>query len=521
MTTNVMKLSKYLLLTIITLLSLSSCEKDIENVGVNLVDNNNFNTNSYTSEIVAYNENILSQRAERLGQYILGVYKDTNFGKIESSVITQLNLPSIEAVDFGINPTIDSVLIDIPYQATRNVDDYANGSPKFDLDSIIGDQSVPFKLEVFELGTYLTTLDPLNPTLLNEYYTDKVYNTGSLLYSGTFKPNNQDTVAYISRKYNLVTPAVVYDTDTVKSVQVSPSIKIPLDKNLIYSKFITSATGSELSTNDDFKQYFRGLFIKATPNGNDFSSLLSLNLAAAKMTIYYSEENIVDEASGEDLDFDGTTGETGVIIKTPKSFDFLFGSIVNNAINRDYSGSLIAPYILSPNMIAGEDKLFVQGAVGSNAVIELFKNDNLAQLQSNNWLINEANIYIYKDQNSPNLISPERLYLYNYDTNSQIKDVLSEGTIGGALAQDEDGNTLNYYKFTITDFISDVLKSDFTGTVPKLGLKVYNPTDNPISPIDTLIKNRNWNPKGVVLKGNLPITEPERIKLEIFYSELN
>jgi len=508
---------------IVALITLVSCKNEIENIGVDFVGNQNFSTNSFTSEIIAYNHNVVKNRGEVLNNFLLGVYKDSNFGKIESSLASQLYLPT-ETYDYGLNPHIESVIIDIPYFSTKTSETNADGSPIFKLDSIIGDQTVDFKLEVFELGTYLTGLDPTNTTQVQAYYTNDSYQKiGTPLYSGTFKPNKNDTVMYLSRLKEAAGSYIEYDRDTIKAVKAAPSIKIPLDINIIKQKFLDNALSSDFSSNDLFNAYFRGLFFEATPLTITEASLLTLNLNAAKMTIYYSNDILKNEQTeNSDLDGNGTIEDIDVPVRTKQQFDFSFRPIRNNKYIRDFTGAAIEPYLSNPDVINGEDKIFLQGAAGFDTVLTLFKNENIDDLRNKDWLINGANIYLYIDASSVEDIVPERLYIYEFDDSKQILDIFKEGAevVSGKLAVDADGNSLNYYKFRITDFISKQLKKGTTGVIPKLGIKVFNPTDIPAKITDKIIQDRSWNPKGVVLKGNLPTTDSNRIKLEIFYSEI-
>ena len=128
----------------------------------------------------------------------------------------------------------------------------------------------------------------------------------------------------------------------------------------------------------------------------------------------------------------------------------------------------------------------------------------------------------YVDQNASSNIVPEQLFIYNFDENLQIRDMLSEGlgAIDGILERDEDGNPYRY-TFKITDYISELLKSDDPVDLVKIGLKVYNPTDLPITLADLGILDFSWNPKGVVLFDHSASAGDKRIKLEIFYTELN
>jgi hypothetical protein len=247
--------------------------------------------------------------------------------------------------------------------------------------------------------------------------------------------------------------------------------------------------------------------LEAEELSNDKSHLVSLDMTGAKMTIYYSKDE--NEGTDQDLNGNGTNGEQGV--RTKHLFNFTFGSLKSNILQRDYSNS----------KQSGTDRLYVQGAAGSITTIDLLSNEDINELQSNNWLITDANLTFYVDQNADSNIPPEQLFLFNYDENIQIRDMLSEGlgSIGGKLERDDDGNPYRYV-FRITDYISEVLKSDNPIDLVRIGLKVYNPTDSPTSISDTKIKDFSWNPKGVVLFNHNQSAGDKRIKLEISYSEL-
>jgi hypothetical protein len=229
----------------------------------------------------------------------------------------------------------------------------------------------------------------------------------------------------------------------------------------------------------------------------------------AKMTIYYSKT--VDETADQDLNGNGTKGETG--IRTSHNYAFLFGNLKANYFDRSYTNS----------KQSGADRLYVQGAAGSLATIDLFVGQNLSELQNKNWLINDANLTFYVDQNASSDIAPEQLMIYNYQENSQITDMITEGTnvVGGYLEYDDDGKPYKYV-FKITDYISELLKSDEPLDLVKLGIKVYNnPTDAPVSVSDLIVREVSWTPKGVVLYNHNASAAEKRVKLQISYTELN
>ncbi|HCE55216.1 MAG TPA: hypothetical protein DER05_09530 [Lutibacter sp.] len=498
---------KYLGLFSIVFFTIISCEKEIESIGVNLVDNNNFSTDKQITDVTTANKDIAKVPASGVAQYLLGVYSDNEFGTLKASIVSQLNLPvSGDAYNYGTNYGIDSVLLFIPYQATKLAEKYADGKPKFSIDSVFGDANVEFKLGIYELKTYLNTLDPVDPSKPAVYYSDKEFQKGDTpFYTGNFKVNANDTVAYIKRY--MPNGITVYKKDTIKATDKTPSIKIPLNENLIKQIFVDNAAGTEFQSLDNFQRYFRGFYIEAEALTSNKSHLVSLAMSNAKMIIYYSK----DENEGATVDLNGNkiNGEQGV--RTKHNFEFAFGAIKSNMLKRD----------LAPHQ-SGEDRLYVQGAAGSMATIDLFKNENIIDLQKNNWLINDASLTFYVDQNAASNIAPEQLFIYNYTENLQLTDVMTEGlvAVGGLLERDDNGKPYRYV-FKITDYISKLLKSTEPLDLVKIGLKVYNPSDTPSAIDDVKIKDYSWTPKGVVLFGDDPSFGDKRVKLEISYTKLN
>lgn len=507
MTTTVVKTLKYTLLSAVIAISLMACDKEIDAIGVNLVNNNNFSTNTLTTEVVATNKNNDSVLVNGTTQYLLGVYSDPEFGKLKASIITQLFLTDFgDQYAYGTNTAIDSVILSIPYQATK-IENASDGKPQFTIDSVMGNADKPFLLKVYELKTFLNSLNPNDPTKVAQYYSNKVFQKASTpLYSGNFKVNPNDTVAYIKRYLN--DGVTVFDIDTLKQDSKSPKIHIPLDETMIKQLLVDTAGTSEFDSQNDFIHAFRGLYIEADELADPASHIVSLNLSNSAMTIYYSDNE--DEADGEDLNGNGVDGEAGVRVK--HEYIFPFGNIKSNYFERDYTSS----------KQSGSNRIYVQGAAGSLATVDILGNEDLNALRQNNWLINDANLTFYVDQDASSDIAPEKLFLYNYDDGIQLKDLFTEGkpSLGGDLVLDDNGKPYKYV-FRITDYMSDVFNENDPAPVYKLGLKVYNPTDDPANTLDTKVKNRNWNPKGVVLYGNDPSFQDKRVKLDISYSVLN
>lgn len=503
MTTKVVRKSTILGLIALIVLATVSCDKEIETIGLNLVNNNTFETSDFSQEVTTTTKNIVNVPANGVSQYLLGAYGDKEFGTLKASIVTQVSLPTVGASylnGFGTNTVIDSVLITIPYQSTSDGKD-ATGKPKFVIDSIFGDASKEFKLSVYELKTFLNNLDPVDPSKSAVYYSDKVFQKGTTpFYSGNFKVNATDTVSYIKRY--LADGKTVFKRDTIKDTDVKPSIKIPLNEAMIKQYFVDNAGNAEFQSLDNFIHFFRGFYIEASEIGGQSAHLISLTTTGSKMTIYFSKTS--DENVDQDLDGDGVKGEKGV--RSGSKYDFLFNTIKSNVLERDYS--------VSKN--SGAERLYVQGAAGSLATVEV----DLAAFQNKNWLVTDANLTFYVDQNAQSNIAPERLLIYNYSENTRLIDDLY-GNTQGYLEKDDAGKPYKYV-FKITDYISNLLKSGEPLGKLTFGIKVYNSeTDVPASFSDTVIKSYSWYPKGVVLYNHNPIHANKRVKLNVSYTQLN
>lgn len=516
---------------------IASCEKDLEDIAIGLVDNSYFTVGDSLIEIVAYNLNVDSSRVDnnevtKIPLYLMGVHKDPIFGLKKSAYISQVRLP-VSSVDFGDNATIDTVILDIPYYATQDGtqdavdpetgetinDEDGNPiqTPNYVLDSIYGNTDQIFNITVSELETFLNVLDPEDPTKNKEYYSNKEYQLNSELHSEDFKVNRNDTVLYVLRKGLDGDPSTINQIDTIKSSGAIPSMKFDLDEDFFQNNFIDNSNSPIFDSDENFVRFFKGLYIDS--NGED-GALINIVGTNAKFTIYYTNDEVKDEGADEDLNYNGVNGESNVTVRTPQSMSFLFGGVKAGKYTNDYSGYPIENYLINPDKQIGEEKLFVQGASGTEVVLELFTEENLEEIRNKNWLINEANITIYLDENQDAEV-PNTLFLYNFDEKSTLSDYRIDGPdlFNGKLEYDGDGNP-ERYKFRITRYISKVLKQDDFKPLSRLALKNYLTTDVPIVPLlDTIVNDFNWIPKGVVLKGNIPKMDDKRIKLEIYYSQ--
>ena len=169
--------------------------------------------------------------------------------------------------------------------------------------------------------------------------------------------------------------------------------------------------------------------------------------------------------------------------------------------------------------------------------------DIINQIKQNSWIINEANLVFYVDQEAvdASVVEPPRLYIYNAETNRPIFDASNEDpTINGGTNPftyflnhggflEEENNRGVKYKIRITEHINNIIVRDSTNA--RLGLTL-TPNINIVGLREAIGSDMQGidypvaatvSPLGTVLYGsNVPNEfEDKKLKLEIFYTQAN
>jgi hypothetical protein len=303
---------------------------------------------------------------------------------------------------------------------------------------------------------------------------------------------------------------------------------------------IFNAPAGKLVDNNVFKDYFRGLFIKAEAVGG-LNAMARLNFAQGKIVIVYK----------------GKDSETATEYKRKTLQLNLVGNTVNffeNVINPTYSNALT-----NASSTLGDEKLYVKGGKGSMAVVKLFSGNEIQEIKDSGWLINEANLVFNIDATTMNNVyatdddtniefEPNRVYLYDLNNKRPIIDFsfdfsanldnpkLNKEIHGGIIFKTSNRGT--EYKIRLTNHIRNIINNDSTNV--NLGLVVTESINNVNNaklktsfiafPSTTYSKEVKFvpamsvaSPLGTVLWGsNIPATDPnynKRLRLEIFYTK--
>lgn len=422
-------------------------------------------------------------------------------------------------------------------------DDFvANAFPKqFDLDSIYGNRINPFNLKVERSTYFLRDLDPdANFEQAQAYYSSQQFSptfVSDVLYDGTVTISDNEYIFFGEDDPD------TEDVDESKQVEsrLNPGIRIELNKDFFQENILNKEGTSELLSQTNFKDFFRGVHISIPPSADDI--MLLLNISGAHITINYEYDRV---------DTNGTSDDTSddTVEKEKSSFQMSLsgtnGNTVNTFINEDYPTDIADKMDVDTNA----DRIYLKGGAGAYAEINLFDEENgrdiINQIKAENWIINEANLVFYIDRTaldaSGNAIEPPRLYLYNLETNEPLyvgaNEIIEEDSALGiflnydGIIEKSSNGKGEKYTIRITEYLNDLIIRDEENVT--LGLAVTSDIRFPLV-TGAMLNSSNGevegklpmfsatNPLGTVLFGSnvAPANEDKKLKLEIFYTETN
>ncbi len=513
-------------IALLLVLAFTSCDSDFNTIGGTLIGGQFNNVPLYKAGVKAHSNKIGPVQTNGLSANLLGVYNEPVYGQQVANVLTQLSLTSNNP-QFGDQPVVDSVVLTLPY-FSKAVEAGEDGNPVYELDSIFGNS--PYKLTVSRSNFFLNDFDPdANFATAQKYYS----NQGPL-----FESNLIGDPLYTNENYLPSDEEVVYgqfnETNVLDTVRVTPRLRANLPIQFFQDNIINKQDSPELSNNNNFKNFIRGLYFKAEPlNGDGNMLLLNFANAEAGITIYYNSQ-VVDSS-----DSDGDGDSTDMVGK-PAIYKLNFGPNTVNAFSEDFPTGITSE-IAEGNAQTGAENLFLKGGEGAMSVINLFEDETeLAELRANKWLINEANLIFFVDQNrvEGGDLEPERIYLYNLKTNEQLFDYLIDPTLNtenpltsvtthsGRLERNESGEGVSY-KIRITEHVKNVLNNDSTNV--RLGLVVTQNINlvrnsalkTPVDEVTRVPRASVITPEGTVLHGNLSPEVSKRLQFNIYYTETN
>lgn len=509
-----------------SILLLSSCEDDFTTVGGDFINSLNLPEPYVVQNLAAYSDDIKSVQTNTLNNYLLGEFEDPVFGSTDISILSQFELQSTNP-DFGVNPVLDSVVLTFPLFSTLiDTDTYR-------LDSVFGTGT--FKISVFKSNQFLSDVEPgENGDFQNRqiYYSDQFQEFEANIVSEPLFTSEDITPTDLTETQILFDKI---DSITIDTLRVSPRIRLKLPNDYFQEKILDNQNSIDLISQSSFKNFLRGFYIKTEKVGTEDVMLnLNLNNPDANITLYYRSQRPPPSLEVvEDPD----------LVETFNKFNLNFaGNIINFYDNNEGLD------LSNQDLENGEENLFIKGGQGIVTIIDPFNgpdNDNngvadeIDELRQNNWLINEANLVLYVDEDiaTDELQQPFRIFAYDLDRERVLIDYnLDPGTTQnsftsklthlGPLQQDDEGNS--FYKIRITSHINNIINNDSTNT--RIGVvmtqnvnqaRILDVRESELDQIETAIESTISTPRGTVFHGNLSSDEDLRLKLQIYYTQPN
>ena len=526
--------NKYLLpriaIVLLMIIAIASCEEDFTTINTNIV-NENFNREvDSTRTVVVYSKAINGVQSNNQTSYRMGSYTDAVFGKSTSSLLAQIEM-SLDDVDpsFGQCVVLDSVVLYLPLfntSTTETVED--EEIVTYEVDSVYGSGS--FDINIYESNYFLRPTDP-----------DSGFEDPQLYYSNQgpeFEANLGPLLATVE-DYTPSSDAIVLND----SVSMAPGLRVKLPVDFFQEKIIDMQGSSELMNNNNFREYFRGIYFQVSSDHPSGSTAL-FNIAET------DDEDIGIKMYTRYVTLeDGETCENNTAEEVSDETRFFFTGISVNVLEQDFPPDVEAA-LAGSDPVNGNSRIYSSGGEGILTLIELFGEDadgngvadELEDLRAQEWLINEANLVFYVDQNEVDGggAEPERIFIYDTRTNGVLVDYFNDPTQNqvplnaitnhmGRLERGSDGDG-EFYKFRITSHISDLINRDSINA--PLGFMVtssviniaFAELESPLVPkpgvtIEEVPATCILTPEGTVLHGNDSEDFSKRLKLEIFYTE--
>ena len=412
-----------------------SCNSDSDDLGKNLFDGNSVTGNQVSYDLVAYNINngdAVRADSYALQRATLGAFTEGRFGMQKSAYVTQVRL-SKYAPDFGTNPVVDSVVLEIKpqYDATTKtvtITDVTHGGQaakqaltKYEAVKY-GNPAATMNIDVHEIATDLGAVG--TEKLSNSPVATSGLPLGTKVFSG-----------------NVYAVSINKTSDNTALLTKDIGLRIQLDKNYFKTKITDKNGAAELSNESNFINYFKGLKISVRENDG---YLINFAPNEVTMTMYYT-------SGGKSNTFSFDLGSSNVH----------FSQI---SYNRSSTFNAVMANINSTN---GDPLLYMQGMGGPGAGIKLNGagiSDLKRLYKERGATILSAKVRLYTDTNTWNnsYTKPVGFLVRKQgetDFITDLKTMLGNSNYSLVKAYSTNSNP-SYYDIDITKTIKDIVEKE-------------------------------------------------------------
>ena len=253
------------------------CNSDADDLGLQFFENNEAQGEQAAYDLVAYNvsnNDVVRSDSYSLKKATLGAFNESQFGIQKSAYVTQVRL-SKYAPDFGTNPIVDSVVLEIKpeYDATAKTTSttnitYKGQAAKQTLTAYsavkYGNPASAMTINVNEITTNLGSTG-------TEILSNSSVTGGTLLGTKSFTGNS-------------IAVSINKTSDNTVLLTKEAGLRIPLNASYFQTKIADKGGASELSNESNFINYFKGLKISIQENDG---YLINFAPDQVTMTMYY------------------------------------------------------------------------------------------------------------------------------------------------------------------------------------------------------------------------------------------
>jgi len=533
----------------LVLICAQSCEKDFTSIDSDVINSENainFETSSIEYPIVTHSKIVDPVQSNNLPSFLLGYNNHAIYGESTSSFVGQM-VPDQYSPDFGDNVVLDSVVLTIPY-FSRGVETSDEDDITYELDSVYGGS--PIKLSIYRNNFFLRSFDPYGGfDDIQKYYSNGSLSDLESISQGQLEGELLFEINDFSPSASQINLTEL-DTlgDTFVSQKIAPALRFRLDtpndnywQNLIFE----NENDPVLNTENNFKEFFRGLYIKVE-GINSEGSMILLNLASTNtnLTIHYTSDTPITSETD--------TGNIDDITSYQNDYVLNFSGVLLNIFDNNFSID-----VSSSDEVNGDENIYLKGGEGYVGMVDLFngtvENEMGDQVdafdhfksffyddisESPLKLINEAYIEFYVNQDLNLENEPDRIYLYNYEQNTSLIDYFIDQSVSSTtinakinhleplqrVDDDPEGQGIKY-KIRITEHLNNIILRDSANA--RLGLGVINDIAatsffsilNDSEEDVELVSGTILSHKGTILHGNQSQQEDKRPKIKIYYTE--
>ena len=265
------------------------CNSDADDLGLQFFENNEAQGEQVAYDLVAYNvsnNDVVRSDSYSLKKATLGVFFENQFGMQKSAYVTQVRL-SKYAPDFGTNPVVDSVVLEIKpeYDATAKTTSTTNITYK--------GQAAKQTLTKYETVKYGNPAATMNIDV-HEITTD-LGAVGTEMLSNSTVATSGVPLGTKAFSGNVYAVSINKTSDNTVLLTREAGVRIKLDKVHFQTKIANKSGATELSNESNFINYFKGLKISVQENDG---YLINFAPDQVTMTMYYTYGDASDRKEG-------------------------------------------------------------------------------------------------------------------------------------------------------------------------------------------------------------------------------